>query len=306
MKWTAGLAQANLSNYPMQLVVYFLIIKTHFCLKRCSSLLKGRKAVLGNSDFCWCTYRQTQQSDLNLAISLLLSQEFGDEDNQWEREMAEMWHISKGTAEQRHIPHSGTPNHQNPEPCHNRCDMNTLWSEVGQCCSGSSQLFLSREMWGSGPSAEPLLGKQAVNFLQIVQASSNCQIQSLTRRFFPMLSLSETNFLYNWIGWWWAGYKIWESIRWASLVWLVTKFPLIQCQNQENLRTNAARNITRNNISRRKIDLLLLIKIEHRQKRSIAALFPKRAPKTADPFAFNDFIFLVLWDFQTYWQTKLV
>lgn len=161
-------------------------------------------------------------------------------------------------------------------------------------------------MWGSGPSAEPLLGKQAVNFLQIVQASSNCQIQSLTRRFFPMLSLSETNFFYNWIGWWWAGYKIWESIRWASLVWLVTKFPLIQCQNQENLRTNAARNITRNNISRRKIDLLLLIKIEHRQKRSIAALFPKRAPKTADPFAFNDFIFLVLWDFQTYWQTKLV
>lgn len=96
-----------------------------------------------------------------------------------------------------------------------------------------------------------------------------------TRRYFPMLSLSETNFLNAQIGWWWAGYKIWERITWASLAWLVTNFPLIQCQNQENLRSNAARNITRNNISRRKIDLPLLIKNEHTPKEVLQQYFLK-------------------------------
>lgn len=75
----------------MKLVVEFLVIfKIDFSLKICSSSLKDRKAVLGKSDFLLVIHRQTQQSPLNLATYLLLSEQFWDEDKQWERQMAKV------------------------------------------------------------------------------------------------------------------------------------------------------------------------------------------------------------------------
>lgn len=163
----------------MKLVVEFLIIfKTHFSLKRCSSLLKGRKAVLGNWFFVGMPIGKPSRAPLNQAIYLLHSGQFWDEDKQWGGQMAD-----DAAYQQRYSwaeAHPSPETHQTIRTWNlvtNRCDLNISWSEVGQCCSESSQIPLSREEWSSGPSVEPLLGKQDVNFLQIVQASSSCQTQ---------------------------------------------------------------------------------------------------------------------------------
>lgn len=144
----------------------------NFSLKRCSSLIKGRKAVLGNSDFSWYARRQTQQGPLSLAISLPLSEQFWDEDKQWKGRWQKCSHQQRQSWAEAHTPPE-TPNHQNLEPRHK-----WMWPQHSMI-RGGTVLF-----WKLTPTAEqggvqfrPLHGKRAVNFPHIVQAASSCQIQ---------------------------------------------------------------------------------------------------------------------------------
>lgn len=135
---------------PMKLIVEFLIIKMNFSLKRCSSLIKGRKAVLGNSDFSWYTRRQTQQGPLSLAIYLPLSEQFWDEDKQWEGRWQKCSHQQRQSWAEAHTPPETPQTIRTLNLTTNGCDLNIPWSEVGQCCSGSSHQLLSREVCSSG------------------------------------------------------------------------------------------------------------------------------------------------------------
>lgn len=175
----------------MKLIVEFLIIfKMNFCLKRCISLIKVRKAVLGNSDFSWYTRRQTQQGPLSLAIYLPLSEQFWDEDKQWKGRWQKRSH-QQGRAEQRHTPHQGHTKPSEPWTSPQMDVTSTLHDQRWD----SAVLEAHTNSWAGrcGTTAWKTSCKLPPHCSSCFQLPN--PTESFTRRYFPMLSLSETNFL---------------------------------------------------------------------------------------------------------------